>query len=68
MQNIPENWENNAEQRTDVLFLWEKFRHPSTLEKIKIHPEVDILIYSHAAIIWHMERKDHAKSKMRDFI
>lgn len=65
---IPGAWENNVEQRTDILFLWEKYDSKKTLSVIKQNPEVDRLEYHHSAIVWHLRRKDLSKSGMRDFI
>jgi uncharacterized protein (DUF1697 family) len=66
--SIPDNWLNNSEMKTDVLFLWEEFDKPETLQLIKTNPEVDSLIYSHGAIIWHVLKKDYKQSGMDKFV
>jgi uncharacterized protein (DUF1697 family) len=66
--SIPEYWLNNSEMKTDVLFLWEEFARAETLELIKTNPEVDNLIYSSGAIIWHILKKDYNQSGMNKFV
>ena len=65
---IPVKWENNKDQKTDVLFLWEKFDKKSTLKLIKTTPKVDTLKYIDGAIIWNVDRVKYNKSGMNDFI
>lgn len=66
--SIPTDWVNNTEMKTDVLFLWNDFDTPQTIDLIKINPEVDNLIYSHGAIIWSVLKSDYKKSAMTKFI
>lgn len=68
LEKIPENWENNSEQKTDILFLWGDFCSEKSLELIKINPEVDNIFYTSGAIIWHIEKKNYSKSGMNKFI
>ena len=65
---IPSDWTNDTEQKTDVLFLWEEFASKKTLDLIKTNPAVDTLVYIDGAIVWHIDKKDYTKSKMKDFI
>lgn len=65
---IPETWQNNTEQRTDILFLWEDFDNKKTLDLIQQTVGVDTLIYTKGAIIWHFDRKHYTKSSMHKFI
>lgn len=65
---IPESWQNNTEQRTDILFLWADFDNKKTLDLIQQTANVDTLIYTKGAIIWHFDRKHYSKSSMHKFI
>lgn len=67
-QKIPQEWVNDAKQKTDVLFLWEAFDSKETLKLIKSTIGVDMLIYVQGAIIWNVERKNYTKSGMKKFI
>lgn len=66
-KKIPKNWENNKEQKTDVLFLWDDYADKSTLKLIKT-TDVDTLLYVDGAIIWHLKKSDYNKSGMNKFI
>lgn len=64
---IPKDWLNDAEQRTDVLFLWNEFDSKKSLDLIKT-TEVDTLKYINGAIVWNVKRTDVSKSGMNKFI
>ncbi len=65
---IPKDWTNDAEQRTDVLFLWNEFHSKKSLELIKTTKGVDTLLYSAGAIIWNIPRSEYRKSGLNKFI
>ncbi len=67
-QSLPAIWKNDAEQKTDVLFLWDAYNSKKTLALIKQNSAVDTLRYVPGAIVWHLKKKDYKKSRMRDFI
>lgn len=67
-KEIPANWTNDKDQRTDILFLWDEFDKKATLDLIIKNPNVDTLLYSKGAVIWNMKRKDYKKSALRKFI
>lgn len=66
---IPEQWQNNPEQKTDVLFLWEPYRNQSSLSILETKPDptIEETIYSNGAIIWHVIRTNYYKSGMATF-
>jgi len=65
---VSKKWVNDEEQKCDVLFLWDEFANRKSLDLIDINPKVDSLLYKDGAIIWHLEKKYYAKSKMKNFI
>lgn len=67
-KQIPSDWENNADQRTDVLFLWDEVDTKDSIDSITKNPEVDMLQYIIGAIVWNVKRSDYNKSGMRKFI
>jgi uncharacterized protein (DUF1697 family) len=67
-EKIPDEWENDAKQRTDVLFLWDKYDNKNTISLIKSNPDVDRLRYFSGAIAWNVNRINYSKSGMRKFI
>ncbi len=64
---IPRAWENDTEQKTDVLFLWDEFDTKKTIGLITTS-KVDTLQYITGAIVWNVRRSDYAKSGMQKFI
>lgn len=67
-KQIPSNWKNDLDQRTDVLFLWNDFDSKKSIELLNINPEVDTVKYIDGAIVWNLKRVDLNKSGMRKFI
>ena len=65
---IPDDWTNDKDNKTDVMFLWDEYADRKTLKLIETNPTVDTLLYVDGTIIWHLEKKDYSKSKMNDLI
>ncbi len=65
---VPSHWQNNAAQKTDILFLRPDYDSPKTRNKIATTPGVDSLIYTKGAIIWNVPKDQYNKSGMRKFI
>lgn len=68
VQEIPKNWQNDKEQKTDILFLREGYDTKKSLSLIESNPRVDTLVYINDAIVWHINRKNYNKSGMNTFI
>lgn len=66
-KDIPQEWQNDTEQRTDVLFLWDAFDTKKSLDLVKT-TDVDTLRYIDGALVWNVRRADVAKSGMKKFI
>lgn len=65
---LSHEFQNDKEQKTDILFLWDEFDKKSTINLIEANPKVDNLQYISGAIIWSVQRSDYAKSGMKDFV
>ncbi len=65
---IPPDWQNDTEQKTDVLFLWDAYDSAKSIDLIKHDPKIDTLVYKDGVIIWHLDRKNYNKTGMRKFI
>ncbi len=65
--SLPLEWENNLEQKTDILFLCDGFNNKKSIDLIKV-TEVDTLQYSNGTIVWNVKREDYKKSGMNKFI
>lgn len=60
-QEIPVDWTNGAEQKTDVMFLWEEVDSPDALSQLVIKPEIERVQYLPGAIIWNIDRENVAR-------
>lgn len=67
-KNIPSDWTNGVDQKTDVLFLWDTYDSKRSLTLLDIREGVDNVMYSSGAIVWNIKRKDYRKSGMRKVI
>ncbi|NTV41179.1 MAG: DUF1697 domain-containing protein [Candidatus Moranbacteria bacterium] len=68
VEKIPRKWKNDAEQRTDVLFLWDEYDNKNTISLTQSNPDVDELRYFPGAIVWNLKRSNYSKTGMRKFI
>lgn len=62
IQKCPPEWQNDTEQKTDVLFLWDEMSNEDILEKLTIKSGIDNVIYTNGAILWNIKRADISKS------
>jgi uncharacterized protein (DUF1697 family) len=65
-KDIPRGFENNTEQKTDILFLWDEYNNKKSLTLIK-KTKVDTLKYIDGAVVWNVQKKYLTKSGMRGF-
>jgi uncharacterized protein (DUF1697 family) len=67
-KSIPAKLLNNADMRTDVLFLWDEVDSAAAIKKVLINPAVDNLKYVKGSLIWSFDRANYTKSKMPKII
>ena len=67
-KDTPSEWQNDLDQRTDVLFLYKDYSSKKSLTLVNQKEGVDRLLYSSGAIIWNIKRKDYSKSGMKKFM
>ncbi len=61
---IPQEWENNAEQKTDVAYLFPEIDSAKTIDKLPIKKEFIDIRYVKGAIFWNVKRKVYNKSHL----
>lgn len=61
---IPRDWVDDKTMRTYVLLLWKELDDRKILGQLPANPDVDNLRYARGAVIWNVDRKDLAKSRM----
>jgi uncharacterized protein (DUF1697 family) len=65
---IPRDWVDDKTMRTYVLLLWRELDDRKILERLPIRPGIDNVRYASGAVIWQVDRKDIAKSRMNRII
>jgi uncharacterized protein (DUF1697 family) len=65
---IPRNWVDDKTMRTYVLLLWKELDDRKILERLPVRPGVDNVRYAPGAVIWQVDRKDIAKSRMSKLV
>ena len=65
---IPRNWVDDKTMRTYVLLLWKELDNRGILERLPVRPGVDNVRYAPGAVIWQVDRKDIAKSRMNRLV
>lgn len=59
---LPENWKNDNDMKSDVMFLWDEIDDESILENLKIRPDIDNVIYRPGAVLWSVDKVNASKS------
>lgn len=64
---LPATWVKDKTMRTDVMFLWEEFDKPETVQLMQLK-EVDNILYASGALLWNILDKDYDQSGMLKMI
>lgn len=62
VQALPESWQNNADMKCDVMFLWEHVATESIVEQLIIKPDLDEVKYVSGTILWRVDKKNVTRS------
>lgn len=62
VSHIPPGWLNDAEQRTEVLFLWDEYHGEESLDLLPTREGVDHVIYATGAVVWNYLRQDRNRT------
>jgi uncharacterized protein (DUF1697 family) len=65
---IPKTWKNDADEKTDVMFLWQDLHNPKILTDLGFNKAIENAIYVGGAVVWNIERKNYSKSKIPKLI
>jgi uncharacterized protein (DUF1697 family) len=65
---IPNNWQNDAKQRTDVAYLFDKIDSKKIIDKLPINREFIDIRYFKGAVFWNVDRKKYNKSHLNKII
>jgi uncharacterized protein (DUF1697 family) len=65
---IPDEWKNNADQRTDVAYLFKSIDRKQIINDLPVKREYIDIIYISGALIWNIKRKNYNKSQLNKLI
>jgi uncharacterized protein (DUF1697 family) len=58
---IPDDWTNDKEQKTDVMFIPAELDKPRLLDSIVHDPEIETVLHAPGAIVWHISRQNQSR-------
>jgi len=67
-QTIPENWQNDTTQKTDVAYLFPEADNKKIIDELPIKKEFLDIRYVKGAIFWNVKRSDYNKSQLNKII
>lgn len=65
---IPDNWKNDTEQRTDIAYLFDKADTEESINELPIRREFLAIRYTAGALIWNVKRENYNKSQLNKII
>ncbi|MEX1004724.1 MAG: DUF1697 domain-containing protein [Acidimicrobiia bacterium] len=65
---LPDDWTNDSETKSDVMFLWDDADDPSVLDRLTIREGVDEVIYTPGAVLWRVDRAHYSRSGMNKLV
>ncbi|WP_142828203.1 DUF1697 domain-containing protein [Planococcus soli] len=61
---IPENWSNDSQMKSDVLFLWQDLDEATVLDRLVVKPQIDRVSYVPGDVLWSVDKDQVTKSGM----
>lgn len=68
VDQLPKEWENNENERTDVAFLFKKINSREILEDLPFNKDNIKVMYVNNALIWNLKKINLNKSKLSKLI
>lgn len=65
---IPENWQNDEKQKTDVAYLFPELDSKNILNELPVNREFIDVRYVKGALFWNIDRKNYNKSRINKII
>ncbi|MFA6227265.1 MAG: DUF1697 domain-containing protein [Candidatus Paceibacterota bacterium] len=65
---IPENWQNDSSQRSDVAYLFSEIDSKNIIDQLPIKKEFIDIRYIKGAVYWNVDRKNYNKSHLNKII
>lgn len=61
---VPEEWQNNDEQKSDVLFLFPEDDTPQIIQRLAPKAGIDDARYVPGAVLWNIQRRDQTRTAL----
>ncbi|MBN1500156.1 MAG: DUF1697 domain-containing protein [Spirochaetes bacterium] len=61
---VPDTWQNDSDQKTDVAFLFDEIDSAETIDVLPVKKEFIDIRYVKGAIFWNIDRKLYNRSQM----
>ena len=68
MKFLPDDWKNDNDMKSDVLFLSEEINIDILSDELNVKPQIDTVIYAPGAVLWAVDKKDVTKSGLQKLI
>jgi uncharacterized protein (DUF1697 family) len=68
VEAIPNEWENNSLQKTDVAYLFPEIDSKETINLLPMKKEYVDIRYIEGAIIWNVDKENYNKSQLNKLI
>ncbi len=65
---IPETWQNNSEQKTDVAYLFNEIDSAETVNILPVKKEFINIKYVKGAVIWNVNRENLNRSQLAKIV
>ncbi|MFS0724899.1 DUF1697 domain-containing protein [Paenibacillus sp. 1P07SE] len=68
LRELPEDWTNDQEMKSDVLFLWDEINDAATLEQLVWKPEIEDVRYVAGAILYSVSKEHVTRGSLGKLI
>jgi uncharacterized protein (DUF1697 family) len=65
---IPAQWQNDSDQRTDVAYLFDDIDNIDIIDKLPFKKDIVYIHYVKGAVIWNLSRGNYNKSRLNKLI
>ena len=67
-KEIPKEWKNDSEQKTDVAYLFPEIDSKNIIDELPVNKKYINIRYVKGAIIWNVKKKEYNKSHLNKII
>ncbi|APQ60545.1 hypothetical protein PPOLYM_01775 [Paenibacillus polymyxa] len=68
MEALPNEWSNDTQMKSDVLFLWDEINDISVLDKLPLKPGIGHVIYTTGAVLYSVSKQQVTKSGLTKLV